>query len=52
MKIPLSHSAIRNLAWWFIASLLAIVFLESNALLGLALAVTSGIILGVLLFLK
>jgi|GEM_PF-3625544 len=47
-----SQFAIRNLAWWACAALVAIAVLESNALWGLAVACTGGIILGVWLFVK
>ncbi len=40
---------LRDLIFWLASSLLAIVALESNALLGLAVAAVGGIILGILL---
>jgi hypothetical protein len=43
---------IRNLLWWAFASLVAIVTLGNDALLGLAAASVGGIIFGILLFVK
>ncbi len=43
---------IRGLGWWMIASAVAIVILESNAILGLVAAGVAGIVLGLLLFMK
>lgn len=44
--------AIRHLLFWAIASLVAIVVVEMNALVGLVVAILGGIILGVRLFAK
>lgn len=46
------RSEIINISWWVFVSLVAIVLVETNVLLGLAVAVIGGIILGVLLFAK
>ena len=46
------RSTIRNLLCWVIVSLVAIVLLESNAMLGLAFASVAGVALGILLFVK
>ena len=42
----------RNILYWIAASLVAIVLLESNAMLGLAFASVAGVALGILLFVK
>lgn len=50
MKIIKEHgSAIRNVLWWTLASLIAIVLVEYNGLLGLGAAIVGGIALGVFL---
>lgn len=46
------RSEIRNIFWWVFVSLVAIGLVETNVLLGLAVATIGGIILGVLLFAK
>jgi hypothetical protein len=51
-KIIDHKSKILNLLWFAFASLVAIVLLENNALLGLAAAVAGGIVFGILLFVK
>jgi hypothetical protein len=45
-------SKIINVLWWAFAAIVAIVLVETNALLGLAVAAIGGIILGILLFVK
>ncbi len=40
---------IRNLAWWILASMLAIALVEFNAPFGIAAAIIGGIVLGILL---
>ncbi len=43
-------AVVRNLAWWGCVSLVAMAALQANALLGLAVAVVGGVVLGILLF--
>ncbi len=42
----------RNISWFVLLSLLAVVLVETNALLGLIIAVIGGIMFGILLFVK
>jgi hypothetical protein len=51
-RITNHKSKIINLLWWAFASLVAIVLLQTNPLLGLAVAVAGGIVFGILLFVK
>lgn len=44
--------AIRHLLFWALASLVAVVLVEMNAIVGLAVAILGGIILGIRLFAK
>jgi hypothetical protein len=50
MKITNYKLQITKLFWWAFVSIVAVVLVEINALLGLAAAIIGGIILGVLLF--
>ena len=52
MRITNYKLQITKLFWWAFVSLVAVVLVQMNALLGLAVAVLGGIILGVLLFAK
>ncbi|MBI5305145.1 MAG: hypothetical protein HY868_23640 [Chloroflexi bacterium] len=48
-KIRNLQFAIRNLAWFFFAVLLAVVVIQRSAFLGLAIAITGGIVFGILI---